>query len=662
MGITDPHRENDVSAENPGGENYLTNGKGDQLDAWGGQSAHYYRTPYTGGWHTSPGNPIPSPNDKAAYSASQHFTPSGRQQDVERYRQMGQDAQGRGGINLNYGGAEDWFNKAQSDRTNAQVDRVFQNDALAKMRGAANGTAPSQAQLLGQNMIDRSLQAQMAGAAGARGGPLAQMAAQRQVANNAASFQAQGGQQLAAMRANEMADARNAYMQGASGIRAQDYQGAQQAMGAAGQQAQMAQAQGQLTQQQRQLNQQAQMGYEGMAYDVNQNVFNAANNKAALAQQNSQFNKQMQQQQSQQNSQNTAAYVSSAAMLAAMLSDMRAKTPLLLDGKQSKNAPPDWLAKSMDDQQPAKNKALSALGKAGQNYAAVKSGNGPSMPQSFGQLGASLKKQTQADDKASKRGAMSAMVGSQLPQGAPNAPLPAPVPTAFDAGGGDISRDDPYAGPTPGGIQREDPYGSGEVFFSDEKTKERGGDVVPIGDSDEGVLQSTPEGRAYYRKPLEAPEPHPAFASKGPTAKPATPAAPKAQPKRREPTPDEMMAWANKTQGEMGQEHQQRMAQGPAVKSNNLTELQKDANRRMAGFPYAYKPEFTPPEQAPGELNYGFSAQELEKNPITATAVRKDPNGMSAVDMKKLVKTQAAGIASLQDQIDQLQGGRRYGR
>ncbi len=649
------HRENDVMGTNPGGENFQYGGTlGDKRDAWGGKDATYYQTPYKGGWHTNPGTTIPSPNDPEAYKNSQHYTQSGRQEDVDRYRQMGQDAQGRGGINLNYGGSEDWFNKAKLDRFNAMRDRGSQSDALGGMKAAANGAAPSRAELLGQGMIDQSLHAQMAGAAGARGGPLAQMAAQRQVGNNAASFQAQGSQQLAALRADEMERARSQYMQGASAMRGQDYQGAQQAMGAAGQQAQMAQAQGQLTADQRHMNQQAQMGYEGMAYDVNKDVFNGANGTAAMNQQNSQFNKQMQMAQSQQDSQNTMAGLSSAAMFAAMMaSDMRAKTPLLLDGQKAKAAPPDWLAKSMDEEKPSMGqKALGAFGQAGKNYAAMSTGKS-NMPESFGALGASIKKQGKADEATSKKSALSSMMGVQPVQ---NAPMQGALATGP---GADISREDPYAGPTPGGIEREDPYGSGEMFFSDEKTK----GVVPLGDTEEGTLQSTPEGHAYYRKPLEAPEPHPAFAGKDGASSQSAPlaakAAPKAQPRKM--SDDEMMQEADRMMGGMKSDHEQRMAQGPAVKGS-LVDIQKDANRRMAGFPYAYRPEFTPPEQAPGELNYGFSAQELEKNPITATAVRKDPNGMRGVDMKKLVKTQAAGIASLQDQIDQLQGGRRNGR
>lgn len=89
--------------------------------------------------------------------------------------------------------------------------------------------------------------------------------------------------------------------------------------------------------------------------------------------------------------------------------------------------------------------------------------------------------------------------------------------------------------------------------------------------------------------------------------------------------------------------------------------LQQDANRRGAGFTYAYKDGFESPGQAPGELNYGPSANELERNPLTATAIKRDPaTGLRQVDVQGLVKNNTAGIASLQDQLDELKGG-RYG-
>lgn len=89
------------------------------------------------------------------------------------------------------------------------------------------------------------------------------------------------------------------------------------------------------------------------------------------------------------------------------------------------------------------------------------------------------------------------------------------------------------------------------------------------------------------------------------------------------------------------------------------------ANRAMQGSAYAYKPGFTPPDQVPGEPNFGPMAQQLEKNPITATAVKTDPaTGLKVIDKDKALKVTMAGLADLQRQNDNIMmmlapGGRR---
>lgn len=85
--------------------------------------------------------------------------------------------------------------------------------------------------------------------------------------------------------------------------------------------------------------------------------------------------------------------------------------------------------------------------------------------------------------------------------------------------------------------------------------------------------------------------------------------------------------------------------------------MEEDANRRMAAEPYSYKDGFVPPEQRPGEMNYGPMAQNLEKNPITATTVKKDPAGVRVVDLTKLAKVHSGAIANLQGQLDELKYG-----
>jgi hypothetical protein len=88
------------------------------------------------------------------------------------------------------------------------------------------------------------------------------------------------------------------------------------------------------------------------------------------------------------------------------------------------------------------------------------------------------------------------------------------------------------------------------------------------------------------------------------------------------------------------------------------------ANRTMRGVPYIYKPQYTPPDQKPGEVNWGFMAQNLKKEPPTATAVKEDAEGMQRVDAMKLLRILGASVADLQKQQDETRlalskGGRR---
>jgi len=180
---------------------------------------------------------------------------SGSAQDVTRYRGMGNQAAGRDAYQLDFGQAND-------DRSQAQGARNDQSAAMSMTRAAAMGNAPSRAELMGRQMIGNSLDAQMAAAASARGGALAQASATSAAQQGAAQFQQRGMNDLAALRADEMARAREAYASQAGAMRGQDYQAAAQA-------AQMAQAQGQSELAQRQLNDAAQGRYEQMAWDTN---------------------------------------------------------------------------------------------------------------------------------------------------------------------------------------------------------------------------------------------------------------------------------------------------------------------------------------------------------------------------------------------------------
>jgi hypothetical protein len=102
-----------------------------------------------------------------------------------------------------------------------QEGRGLQLDALGLARGAALGQAPSVAENLGREGLDRAAREQASAAASARG-PAALALAQQNAAYNTAAMQQQGSAQMAAMRADEMARARDAYMGGAGAVRGGD--------------------------------------------------------------------------------------------------------------------------------------------------------------------------------------------------------------------------------------------------------------------------------------------------------------------------------------------------------------------------------------------------------------------------------------------------------
>jgi hypothetical protein len=105
----------------------------------------------------------------------------------------------------------------------------------------------------------------------------------------------------------------------------------------------------------------------------------------------------------------------------------------------------------------------------------------------------------------------------------------------------------------------------------------------------------------------------------------------------------------------LGQQPRSLMASslGRQVPRNDMAE----AARSMRAVPYAYKPGFAQREgQAPGEVNVGPVAQEMEKSKVGATLVKPDPrgSGMRVIDQPKMTKALGGIVANQQDQIDEL--------
>lgn len=134
--------------------------------------------------------------------------PNLAQSESDRYRGLAGAADARQGVQMNL----DNYNQSRGET----------QGALGLARGAAEGNAPSVAQMQLRQGLDQS-QAQAAGlAASARGGggnlALASRAAQMQQGQNSMA----ANQQAAMLRANEMAQARQQYMQGAQGLQQVD--------------------------------------------------------------------------------------------------------------------------------------------------------------------------------------------------------------------------------------------------------------------------------------------------------------------------------------------------------------------------------------------------------------------------------------------------------
>lgn len=134
------------------------------------------------------------------------------------------------------------------------ADRGNQTQALNLMRGAANGMAPSVAQLQQQQGIDAAVRSQQAMAASARG-PAALAMANSNAAANTAALQQQGIAQNAQLRAQEMAQARGDFAGMASTMRSSDLSAQQLA-------AQDAQSAAQLQMATRAQNEQAQLQFQ----------------------------------------------------------------------------------------------------------------------------------------------------------------------------------------------------------------------------------------------------------------------------------------------------------------------------------------------------------------------------------------------------------------
>jgi hypothetical protein len=193
------------------------------------------------------------------------YSQSGRG-DEERYYQ------GLGNAYANRGAYQANFDPANQDRSRAQQARGMQGDAANIYRQAALGyQTPDQA--LGAQMLQTSQLQQQGAAVSGEGNGIARAAMLRNQQNAQGAYDLRGTQALQAQRADDMARAREGYMQALTQQRSDDLAGQQLA-------AQQAQYQGQSEQAQRQLNDQGQQWGEQQGFNVN-----AASQQGALERQ-----------------------------------------------------------------------------------------------------------------------------------------------------------------------------------------------------------------------------------------------------------------------------------------------------------------------------------------------------------------------------------------
>ncbi len=219
---------------------------------------------------------------------------------------------------------------------------------------------------------------------------------------------------------------------------------------------------------------------------------------------------------------------------------------------------------------------------------------------------------------------------------------------------------------------------------SDEKAKAKidyanPKEIKSIGNDPDGTQRHWDSDVSASSRPdgasLSGPAPRYSHASE---SRPAEPAA----PKTRKYTDAELQRMGNEMLGTQRAQHESQLGAGPSshdshdgpkwlhdyMASDERTKRQvghlgpevdhhdmADAALSMRAVPYAYKPEFAGREgQRPGEVNIGPVAQEMQKSPVAATAVKQDsPDGIRAIDIPKFTKVLGGIAADQQEQLNE---------
>jgi hypothetical protein len=182
---------------------------------------------------------------------------------------------------------------------------------------------------------------------------------------------------------------------------------------------------------------------------------------------------------------------------------------------------------------------------------------------------------------------------------------------------------------------------------SDERAKQN---VVPLyedagsgierhWDADVSKAKSAPDVTSGAS--LSGPTPRYSLA-KAAESRQAAPAKPKAE---RKLSDAELMRMVAEMQGTTAAQRTQ-LAHGPSTLAAARRDPMGDALADgLAPHKYEYKPAFRGAEgQQAGETNVGPMAQNMAANPVTATAVKRGPNGLLYIDQAKATKLNSAGL------------------
>lgn len=519
-------------------------------------------------------------------------------------------------------GANDWTNYA-IDRSQSDGSRGYQTGALDLLHDAATGRSPSQAELLARRNAQTQMRNATALAGSVKGGPGARIAAMRNAGRLGMQAHAEGAQRAEEMRAKEMHDSRMGLMQGSTATRGQDIG--------------LATDQARLDVQQKGMKMQNEQFYEKLASETRfgalQSDQNAqrGENQMDLDRRRINMAEEQQDWEKLRDTATVGAGIATGGTAGATRSDMRSKdvyVPMRSDMVTKDVIYSDdkaKLAKAWDEGHSA---AISDVQKVAQLP-----------PEHMKALGdkpaAAAVRNIKADAWDEGYVAPRAQVAVAAPVAAPPAQnrvqafvakygdpalsvLAGPFAPAATDKLGDYATSDERAKVV---VDLDDPAQVHGVDLDDHSMRDGASDMR-VYNADKSFHRDTPAEQRAVKRGVED--------KAGRDA-------------------DAMMAGFGKS-----------LELGPVASAKDDTYVPDAAMfaamKSMKPILYAYKDEYRPPGQAPGELQAGPSANEMEKNGIAGLAIEREPEtGLRAIDRDKGLKLAMSSTGILAEKVEKLE-------